>query len=78
MLDPLQRESVTDRDRSRFCIGGIVSKQRLMGVFGLTAAQANAFFAGEIMLRLGMQGSVRRVDGDELSFLRFHVRFLSD
>lgn len=77
MLDPLQSEIVSDRDRSRFCIGGIVSKRRLMDGYGLTAAQANSFFAGEIVVRLGIQGSARLMDG-ELTFMRFHVRFLSD
>ena len=77
MLDPLQRESVTDRDRSRFCIGGVLSKQRLMSVYGLTADQSSAVFAGQIVLRLGIQGSVRLLDG-EPTFIRFDVRFLSD
>jgi hypothetical protein len=77
MLDPLQSESVTDDGRSRFCIAGVLSKLSLMENYGLTAAQANSIFAGEIVLRLGIQGSARLLNGEH-AFVRFHVRFLSD
>lgn len=76
MLRPLQSESASDTDRSRFCVGGIVSKARLMEVYGLSAAQATAFFAGEITLRLGIRGTASLLD-DAAQF-RFNVRFLSD
>ena len=65
-----------DRDRSRFCIGGNITKARLMDVYGLSAAQATAFFATEITLRLGIGGSVRHVNDE--AYFRFNVRFLSD
>ena len=76
MLGPLQSESASDMDRSRFCVGGVVSKARLMDVYGLSAAQATAFFAGEITLRLGIRGSARLLD--DAAHFRFNVRFLSD
>jgi hypothetical protein len=75
MLDPLQSESVRDDDRSRFCIGGVLSKLSLLESYGLTAAQANAIFAGEIVLKLGIQGSAKLVSS---GYVRFHIRFLSD
>jgi hypothetical protein len=77
MLDPLQSESVTVRDRSRFCTDGVVSKQRLMDFYGLTAAQADAFFAGEIILRLSILGSAQLVHG-QVSYVTYRVRLLSD
>ena len=58
-LQPRQSTTQADRDRSRFCAGGSVSKARLMDVYGLTAAQANAIFASDITLRLGIEGSAR-------------------
>jgi hypothetical protein len=76
MLSPLQSETASDRDRSRFCVGGIVSKDRLMDYYGLSAAQATAFFASAVTLRLGIRGSARLL-ADEGQF-RFNVRFLSD
>jgi hypothetical protein len=75
-LGALKGESVFDADRSRFCVGGIVSKARLIDFYGLTAAQATAFFAGEITLRLGIRGNVKLVS--EAAYFRFNVRFLSD
>lgn len=76
MLGPLQSDTASDVDRSRFCVGGIVTKARLMDVYGLSAAQATAFFAGEITLRMGIRGSARLVD-DEGHF-GFNIRLLSD
>ena len=71
-----ETETIWDTDRSRFCVGGIVSKARLIDYYGLSPAQATAFFAGEITLRLGIRGNTRLVtDGAEF---RFGVRFLSD
>lgn len=75
LLGPRQGASEADRDRSRFCDRGFVSKARLMGVYGLSAAQANAFFASDITLRLGIKGSVRLLNGGQ--FL-FNIRILSD
>ncbi len=75
-LGPLQGEEVWDIDRSRFCVGGIVSKARLMDFYGLSAAQATAFFAGEITLRLRIRGSAKLLQTN--AELRFSVRFLSD
>ena len=63
-------------DRSRFCVSGNVSKVRLMEIYGLSAAQATAFFAGEITLRLGIRGTARLLD--DVGHFRFNVRMLSD
>lgn len=76
MLDPLQSKLVTDSDRSRFCINGVLSKAQLIDVYGLTAAQAAALFAGEITLRLSIRGSARLLHPE--GNFRFNVRFLSD
>lgn len=76
MLGARQSETTSDTDRSRFCVGGVVSKARLMDFYGLSAAQATAFFAAEMTLRLGIRGSARLLD--EAGQFRFNVRFLSD
>jgi hypothetical protein len=47
---------------SRSCIGGLVSKQSLIGS-GLSAAQANQFFSRPITLTFGARGTVQIVDG---------------
>ena len=46
-----------------------------MDVYGLTAAQATAFFASDITLRLGIRGSAQLL---HVGRFQFHVRFLSD
>jgi hypothetical protein len=76
MLGPLQSESVRDSDRSRFCINGVISKTHLIDIYDLTVAQATAFFAGQITLRLGIRGSARLLHRE--GNFRFSVRFLSD
>jgi hypothetical protein len=53
----------------------LISKARLMDIYGLTAAQATAFFASEITLRLGIRGSAQLL---HVGHFRFNVRFLSD
>ena len=74
-LGPLQVDAVRDQDRSRFCNGGSISKARLMDAYGLTAAQATAFFASDITLRLGIRGSAQLL---HVGHFQFNVRFLSD
>jgi hypothetical protein len=74
-LGPLQGDAVRDQDRSRFCIGGSISKARLMNPYGLTAAQATAFFASDITPRLGIRGSAQLL---HFGRFRFNIRFLSD
>ena len=74
-LRPLQDDAVRDQDRSRFCTGGSISKARLMDPYGLTAAQATAFFASDITLRLGIRGSAQLL---HVGHFQFNVRILSD
>jgi hypothetical protein len=76
MLGPQKGEHVSDTDRSRFCVDGVVTKARLMEVYGLSAAQATAFFAADITLRIGIRGSARLLD--EEGHFRFNVRILGD
>lgn len=75
-LDGFEAESVYEADGSRFCVNAVISKTRLIDFYGLTAAQATAFFASEITLRLSIRGSARLVD--DVALFRFNVRFLSD
>jgi hypothetical protein len=76
MLGPQQSALKHDQERSYFCGGGFVSKARLMSRYGLSAAQANAFFASDITLRLGIKGSARLL-ADFGQFI-FNIRILSD
>jgi hypothetical protein len=46
-----------------------------MDAYGLTAAQATAFFASDITLWLGISGSVQQL---HVGHFQFNVRFLSD
>ena len=59
----LQARSVT---ASRDCIGGLVTKSALINQYGLTPAQATAFFQGPITVRAGVAGEVSGVisEGD--------------
>jgi hypothetical protein len=41
-------------NNTRFCIGGLISKQTLIESFGLTAAQADDFFRKPMTLRLNI------------------------
>lgn len=47
---------------SRNCVGGLVGKSALVGVYGLSAAQADEFFRRPITLRFGASGTVQLVD----------------
>jgi hypothetical protein len=76
MLGPRQSWNGDDHGRSRFCNNGFVSKARLMSRYGLSAAQANAFFASDITLRLGIKGSARLLA--DFGQLTFNIRILSD
>lgn len=42
---------------TRMCIGGLVSRESLQGVWGLTEAQADDFFREPMTIRMGIRGS---------------------
>jgi hypothetical protein len=60
---------------TRSCIGGLVSKQALTQVFGLTQAQADAFFKKPTTLRLNI--SVRTSFAD-IALVLFGLRVFGD
>jgi hypothetical protein len=60
---------------TRGCVGGLVSKQGLMQVYGLTAAQADDFFKKPMTLRLNATLSTRFSDN---TFVFFGLRVLGD
>jgi hypothetical protein len=47
---------------SRSCINGFVSRQSLVSTYGLTAAQAKAFFTKPMVIQFGAFGSVQSAD----------------
>lgn len=47
---------------TRFCNAGIVSKRNLVEGYGLTEAQATAFFAKDTVITVGLIGNTRFVD----------------
>jgi hypothetical protein len=53
---------------TRVCIGGFVNKASLMGVYGLTDAQATAVFRQDISLRFGLRGSAALVDSGSVLY----------
>jgi hypothetical protein len=56
-------ESVEDiATGTRACIGGLVTRASLQQQWGLTAAQAEAFFRGPVTITLGVRGSARLVE----------------
>jgi hypothetical protein len=56
-------ESLQDLDTgTRACIAGLVSKQNLIGTYGLTEAQADRFFRRPVTIRFGLRGSARLVE----------------
>jgi hypothetical protein len=73
-LEPGEREQQRSQF-SRTCIGGVLSKQSLMGGYGLTAAQADAFFQKPITMHFNMSGTVSLVDS---AMLLYNVRFVGD
>jgi len=73
-LEPGERESQRSQF-SRVCIGGVLSKQALMGNYGLSSAQADAFFRAPVTIRLNLSGTVSLVDSASLIY---GVRFVGD
>ena len=66
----------TQRSRdSAVCIAGFISKRTLVDNFGLTDAQATAFFQHETMVRMNLSGSVNHVS--EVNFI-FGLRIIGD
>lgn len=60
---------ITERTRdSAVCIAGLISRQTLVDLFGLTDAQARDFFRHEMTLRLNVNGSAQYVDSATLYF----------
>lgn len=69
-------ETRTWRDStSRVCIGGALSKQNMVGSYGLTDALADEVFKKQMTVKLNLAGSVSGVaDGQ----LYFGLRFVTD
>ena len=77
MLDPLQSEIRIGPGPLALLHRRYRQQAEADGCLWPDCRPGHSFFAGEIVLRLGIQGSARLMDG-ELTFMRFHVRFLSD
>lgn len=60
---------------SRVCIGGLVSKQSLIGSYGLTEQQAKQFFKKPITITMSIRGNARMVDAANINF---GTRFVGD
>jgi len=73
-LEPGERESQRSQF-SRVCIGGVLSKVALMDGYGLSAAQADAFYRSPVTIRLNLAGTVSLV---ESASLIYGVRFIGD
>lgn len=68
--------SFTQRSRdSAVCIAGFLSKRSLVDNYGLTDAQANAFFQEETMVRMNLSGAINHVA--DASFI-FGLRIIGD
>lgn len=66
----------TQRSRdSAVCIAGFINKRTLVDVYGLTEAQATAFFQNETMVRMNLSGSINHVA--DASFI-FGLRIIGD
>lgn len=61
------RISRTDRDTAT-CIGGFVTKRALQVQYGLTEAQAGAFFDHPMTIRMNVSGGAQYVEGASLIF----------
>ncbi|MFT3897772.1 MAG: hypothetical protein QM719_08760 [Thermomonas sp.] len=66
-LAPGQQQFERSRD-STVCIAGLLSKQALVGTYGLTDDLAKKVFKKPITIRLNVNGSVRLVDEASLMF----------
>lgn len=60
---------------SRLCVGGLVSREALISAYGLSPAQADAFFANPITIRLNVAGHAQQVQS---ATIRFGTRFQGD
>ncbi|MCA0393501.1 MAG: hypothetical protein LCH70_05175 [Proteobacteria bacterium] len=60
-LDARERDTAT-------CIGGFVTRKSLVGVWGLSEAQADAFFGKETTVRMNVRGTARYVGNASLVF----------
>ncbi|KFN49179.1 hypothetical protein [Arenimonas composti] len=60
---------------ARVCIGGLLSRDSLMGSYGFTKAQARRFFRRPITIRMGLQGSARLVED---AVINIGTRFTGD
>ena len=68
-------ELQTERENAtRVCLGGMVSKQMLVGM-GLTSAQADKFFKKDTVVTMNLQGSASMV---EFASIIYGVRFVGD
>ena len=68
--------SFTQRSRdSAVCIAGFLSKRALVDNYGLTEAQANAFFQQETLVRMNLIGAVNHVA--DANFI-FGLRIIGD
>jgi hypothetical protein len=73
-LDP--GHSATRRfSETRVCIGGFLSKANLMSTYGLTDAQATAFFRHDMTLRFGLRGNAALVNS---GFVIYGLRVVGD
>ena len=60
---------ITERTRdSAVCIAGLISRDTLVRLFGLSDAQARDFFRHDMTLRLNVSGSAQYVDAATLYF----------
>tara|TARA_R110002020_G_scaffold104073_6_gene243698 strand:- start:2234 stop:3022 length:789 start_codon:yes stop_codon:yes gene_type:complete len=60
---------------TRACIGGLVSRQVLMGNFGLSDREATQFFREPIQVRMGLRGQARFAD---MAYLSVGTRLTGD
>ena len=65
-------ESITG---TRMCIGGLISRESLIGNYGLSEAQARRFFRRETTIRLDLVGQARLVDSASINI---GTRFVGD
>ncbi|MGH8106792.1 MAG: hypothetical protein ACREO2_10765, partial [Arenimonas sp.] len=70
-LQPGDFQVYSDND-TRVCNGGLISKRALIESYGLTEAQATAFFTKDTIITIGLAGSTRHVtDGSIIIGTRF-------
>jgi len=70
-LQPGDFQVYSDND-TRVCNGGLLSKRALVETYGLTDAQATAFFTKDTIITIGLVGSTRHVtDGSVIIGTRF-------